>query len=229
SLARSHGPEEPIRPDDIERQLRGAVRDAEKGDVVRATRKLDQILTLQPLNREALAARAYLALGESQRATAPPDQAAALEKALELVRTLHRAYDRPKPGEGALYGDVLYTQARMLVGQGHVDRALAVLKEAYDNKYDPFDRIETDEAMKSLRAAPQYHALVKAIDAANLAQARQRVQGRLDRPLDLAFDFTLPDLDGKPFALASLRGKVVLIDFWGTWCKPCQESIPHLV
>jgi thiol-disulfide isomerase/thioredoxin len=43
------------------------------------------------------------------------------------------------------------------------------------------------------------------------------------------FDFKLLDLDGKPFALASLKGKVVVVDVWGTWCPPCRAEVPHFV
>jgi peroxiredoxin len=41
-------------------------------------------------------------------------------------------------------------------------------------------------------------------------------------------DFSITTLDGTNISNATLRGKVVLLDFWGTWCPPCRESIPML-
>lgn len=49
--------------------------------------------------------------------------------------------------------------------------------------------------------------------------------GELNRP---APDLTLPTLDGGNLRLADLRGKVVLVNFWGTWCEPCKEETPAL-
>jgi thiol-disulfide isomerase/thioredoxin len=50
-------------------------------------------------------------------------------------------------------------------------------------------------------------------------------------PLDgkLAPSFTLPDVDGKTVSLSSYRGKALLINFWATWCGPCQIETPWLI
>jgi len=45
----------------------------------------------------------------------------------------------------------------------------------------------------------------------------------------MAPDFTLADADGHSVRLADMRGKVVLLNFWATWCKPCGEEIPWFV
>jgi cytochrome c biogenesis protein CcmG/thiol:disulfide interchange protein DsbE len=44
----------------------------------------------------------------------------------------------------------------------------------------------------------------------------------------MAPDFSLPDMEGKVRRLSDYRGKVVFLNFWATWCKPCKEEMPSM-
>ena len=60
------------------------------------------------------------------------------------------------------------------------------------------------------------------------AQPIANTAGELPRLGQPVADFSLPDLQGRTVSLSSLKGKVVFINVWATWCQPCVDEMPTI-
>jgi peroxiredoxin len=80
------------------------------------------------------------------------------------------------------------------------------------------------------RSDPGNALLVLAVLLANACRAGESSPGICDARLGPAnLNFTLGDAAGKAVDLRDFRGRVILINFWATWCAPCRTEIPWLV
>ncbi len=206
----------------IQRAVKDAIEAQGKGDMPRAIGILEAAAKDAPDEPQVLFALGALSLNAAEDEGDKPKKASLLHKAGAAFRHLRDVQPKLTPTQASFVERAQVGEVRALAIEGKDADALASLQAAVAAGYSDFESLDEEADLAPVRALPGYAALVM-----------RGVQAAVDREFAEArpfpFTFILPDLADKNVSLADFKGKVTIVDLWGTWCPPCRKEIPHFV
>jgi thiol-disulfide isomerase/thioredoxin len=224
------------RSDDVEAAI-DKLDEADSSDEYRAALdNLEKALQKDPANVEGLTA-----FWENMREVKTADSRDDYRLYRRAADLLRRALKTDKAlGDRAdfrtMAADVFYNDACAKGVEKKTAECIAALREAVHFGWENLDHMSQDGDLASVRDTAEFKTLFAEAEKM-VATARQKrkeaivaaIVKEMEETTLFEFAFDVEDVTGKRIAKADLAGKVLIVDIWGTWCRPCLKELPHLI
>ena len=217
------------KPPTAEQAMKAATRKAQMGKWKEAVEELEKGLEGDPENVNLLFNLAFFTQNAA-KAGRKTDYSMFEKSADYLDRGLKTNPEfADNPQIRSFAGTVLYNAACAQAVDKKPEEALATLKRAVESGYKDLSQMEKDKDLESVRALDGFPEFLTKARETIREQLREEVEKMIAETKSFDFDFDLTDIEGEAIAKGDFKGKVLIVDVWGTWCPPCRAEIPSFV
>jgi thiol-disulfide isomerase/thioredoxin len=205
----------------------------QQGKVAEAVAAAEQGYEQEPFGAGALRIYMEALLAQAGQQLAQNDAAGAAQSFERIAVAIDRYAMESKTRDFPAFRQrtkVLALATSLYATASQTERAVATARRLLEEvKLSELEALRQDATLRKVLEHQDLKQELLATEKRLQKQVVQEVDQLLARHEPFPFDFELKDIEGKTVRLADFRGKVLLVDIWGTWCGPCVRAVPHLV